>query len=663
MIGLYWGTLIGSRPPENLYLIGSYTAFMVGCKYGLRASQKLQSRANAVLVNFGFNPYQSDVGASSTLNFSVLSSEIDCAVINAEPRRKTGSMFLCYSHLPPTDNEVSYTIAFVLQGVSKTFTVSVEETEILTEKVIFINLGYYIAVYLPGHFLHLINTRHPKLLCHHLLLSGADASMPSLNTNGYLQSLPYSSILDYSSGKMFEVCINQLYLVKFLQTSTLDCHWLAALHCALIYFKDQTETEAQVVSWICDNIGKCSRFDVIQEFIWASLYRRMCPESINLDKLLPYTSLMKWEGEVPGVTCVTEIAEQSVFRALHLKGFWAELHSNLQSFMYLDAEPCCRYYNNSKLLRKQWKQLIEEMKTEERTSSSLRTILQNAEKVLLTLDKWVSDQRIVPLFQEEKDYQQNILMGVMVENMKDHLMRHLQHMGKKKTEELVINYVAKLLELIRNIMETVWRKYNVKNWKFCFKERGSSSEYAVFHIMCHILQATSGMCVPLPPGFQTLHATLGVRCLPLHTLLCYIDHGILRLTETFIKKLLIDFNNSEKNGQLKLSIITRLPEAASQNICHLWDHPISSSLIARNYVEALLQKLGSKQMYPHNSPSYETDSSVFYSDFLPLNYLTKTLTDVKNLAMNPFEEKEYIDAKFVEEIALKQTSILLQLES
>ncbi|MEE6509593.1 hypothetical protein FKM82_026959 [Ascaphus truei] len=56
--------------------------------------------------------------------------------------------------------------------------------------------------------------------------------------------------------------------------------------------------------------------------------------------------------------------------------------------------------------------------------------------------------------------------------------------------------------------------------------------------MCRISEATNRMCMPLPPGFQTLHLLLGVRCLPLETFLHYIDTGVLQLTETFAAKLL-----------------------------------------------------------------------------------------------------------------------------
>lgn len=39
-------------------------------------------------------------------------------------------------------------------------------------------------------------------------------------------------------------------------------------------------------------------------------------------------------------------------------------------------------------------------------------------------------------------------------------------------------------------------------------------------------------------GFHTLHTILGVHCLPLHSLLHYIDNGVLLLTETAVIRLM-----------------------------------------------------------------------------------------------------------------------------
>lgn len=39
----------------------------------------------------------------------------------------------------------------------------------------------------------------------------------------------------------------------------------------------------------------------------------------------------------------------------------------------------------------------------------------------------------------------------------------------------------------------------------CFsKQQGSSEEWTMFHIMCRILEAAEGLCLPLPPGERNL---------------------------------------------------------------------------------------------------------------------------------------------------------------
>uniref|UniRef100_A0A8C0H7F2 Gamma-secretase-activating protein C-terminal domain-containing protein n=2 Tax=Testudinidae TaxID=8487 RepID=A0A8C0H7F2_CHEAB len=146
--------------------------------------------------------------------------------------------------------------------------------------------------------------------------------------------------------------------------------------------------------------------------------------------------------------------------------------------------------------------------------------------------------------------------------------------------------------------------------------------------MSRILEAVNGMCMPLPPGFHTLHIGLGVRCLPLHTLLHYIDNGVLQLTETCAIKLLKDLDNTEKNEKLKFSIFTRLPEAIGHKVSQLWNHPVNSNFIARNSVKLLLDKLRNRQV------------RVWWWQLL---------------------EEDNVNAKFVEETALKHTMMLLGL--
>ncbi|KFP88037.1 Gamma-secretase-activating protein, partial [Apaloderma vittatum] len=613
------------------------------------------------LVNFGYDYCQDQDVASKSLNLQIFTS-------------KAGGLCVCYSLASDSPEEITYSIYFLHKGYNKTFTVSLERTEChRLKEVAFMNLDYYVAAYLPGQFLHLLNIQHPDLLCYSLFLTGEDARMDMLQ-NCSIRSPLVSTVLDCHTGSMYALSISAGAVLRFLRNSKRDSERLAALHCALLYFRHAEDLEMQIIWWISENLSTCNSFDPIQEFIIASLYCQMCPEAHNLGKLLPYTSLLDWIGIIPGVTCATDIISLPVLEFQNSKGFWEKLNSNLESVKY--AELHLHYHSN--VLRREWRNLSEEVnvrsiliglllcsfgdfylftnqREERRTATYLRSIFENAKKVLSHLDTWDSEERLVPLFQEE-DYQQQLLMGLMVAQLKDHLMRHLQYVGKTKIDQIVLDYVANLLNLVHRIMKEVWRRYQLHSHIFCFDERGSAGEFAVFHIMSRILEAANGMCMPLPPGFHTLHLGLGVRCLPLHTLLHYIDNGVLHLTETCVRKLLKDLDNTEKNEKLKFSIIVRLPEALGQKIRQFWNHPINANFIARKYVKLLLENLGNRQC---SRPSPERLSVPV--EFLPLNYLTNMLAEIENQGMSPHEKQDHVNVRFVEETALKHTMTLLGL--
>ncbi|KAJ7396001.1 hypothetical protein BTVI_149370 [Pitangus sulphuratus] len=628
------------------------------------------------LVNFGYDCCQDQDVASRSLNLQVFTS-------------KAGGLCVCCSLASDTPDEIMYSIYFLHKGYNKTFTVSLERTEShQLKEVAFMNLDYYVAAYLPGQFLHLLNIQHPDLLCHSLFLTGEDARIDTLQ-NCSIRSPLVSTVLDCKAGSLYAVSISDSTLLRLLQRSKQDSERLAALHCALLYFQHTEDLEMQVV---------------------------------------------------PGVICATDIISLPVLEFQNPKGFWEKLNSNLESVKY--AEPHLHYHNN--VLRREWRNLSEEM----------------------------------------------------VAQLKDHLMRHLHD------------------------------------------ERGSAGEFAVFHIMSRILEAANGMCMPLPPGFHTLHLGLGVRCLPLHTLLHYIDIGVLQLTETCVRKLLkvlsfcfnfvwnernrpvsltswpgkvmeqitpnaiprhvqtnqgiwpsqhrfmedrccltnlvsfydlvthlvdegkavgivyLDFSkifdtishiilpeklaahgldrctvcwvksvwsarprewwgmelhpagswspvgygvtscwqlvtsgvpqgsvlgpgllhisvgslnkgnkciiyldDTEQNEKLKFSIVMRLPEALGQKVRQFWNHPINANLIARKYVKLLLENLGNRQCTRSIPERFSVPV-----EFLPLNYLTSVLTEIENQGVRPYEKQDHVNARFVEEVALKHTMTLLGLK-
>lgn len=90
----------------------------------------------------------------------------------------------------------------------------------------------------------------------------------------------------------------------------------------------------------------------------------------------------------------------------------------------------------------------------------------------------------------------------------------------------------------------------------------------------------------------------------------------------------------------------------------MWDHPVTSASISRNYVRTLLEKHNKNKGFAFSG----RDKPGFRPEFLPLTYLAKMLSDMEEQAANPFEQHENVDARFVEETALKQTLIQLSFE-
>ncbi|KAK7834895.1 hypothetical protein U0070_022866 [Myodes glareolus] len=375
-----------------------------------------------------------------------------------------------------------------------------------------------------------------------------------------------------------------------------------------------------------------------------------------------------------------------------LTGYWAKLNANLEYVKY--TKPHLHYHNS--VVRREWHNLISEEKTgQRRCTVYVKNILDNAARVVSKVETRAPEPRLIPLLQEE-DRHQRLLVGLMVSELRDHLLRHLQGVEKKKIEQIVLDYVSKqvaeshLVHAGNRLEETQCaslgsppvRKYFPVSLILACKElvtddylcsknpvetnnHGSAAHFEVFHLMTRILDATSSLCVPLPPGFHSLHTLLGVHCLPLYNLLHYIDNGVLLLTETAVTRLMKDLDNSEKNEKLKFSIVVRLPLCTGQKVFRLWDHPMSSNIISRNHVAQMLGSYKkevslSDVQAPRNSM---IGKSSFSTEFLPLNYFVDILAGLESShqASRDFEGHDSVDADFVEEAALKHTSVLLGL--
>ncbi|XP_063073819.1 gamma-secretase-activating protein-like, partial [Engraulis encrasicolus] len=429
---------------------------------------------------------------------------------------KIGSMCVCYTHPVLDKREVSYTIAFVHKGCSKTFTVVLNQEESLSSTTdpqpLFFYTGYYVCVFLAGHFLHLINTRQQDLLCYSLFLTGAEACLGEVGGTRLVGCHGGASLLDLQSGRMYTPNISPAHLMGILRGDWPEAQKLAALQCMTVHKGAEPGLEQQVIDWICEDVMSLEAFDPIQEFILASLYRITHQLSPSLDRVVPYSAVLEKKElpvaltMIPGVKCTPDLLTQPLFKSKgrSTAGFWLELQGVCERVKHFEAGPNPRFrtthtHTHTNKDTQPWSIQQTEQGSDKRRASYQRHLEENTKKVLSMVDSCCLDRRIVPLFQEE-DPQQKALIGQMVDKLREHLTRHLQQLGKKRIDALVLNYVAKLLEVVHHILETLWQKFKLGPHVFCLKQQNSPAEWRVFHVMLRILEATKGLCLPLPPG-------------------------------------------------------------------------------------------------------------------------------------------------------------------
>ncbi|CAI9532781.1 unnamed protein product [Staurois parvus] len=249
------------------YIIPKHSSSVLHCvqfypdesfKYVLEVALEISLAGGVSLVNIGYDPPEErGKGRVNASNLQVFTNQ-------------TGGLCLFYYQPPKESQDITYTVTFLHKGCSKTFKIAerIKDTSnCKLKRLSFINLGTYVAVYLPDHFFHLINTKYPDLMCYHLFLSDEGSRISGICSDCPIQSLISSSVLDSCTGIIFSVTIGQEKLLKFLSESRQDCERLAVLHCFLLHLSLQPQRETQIIEWICENLSTCQTLDPIQEFI------------------------------------------------------------------------------------------------------------------------------------------------------------------------------------------------------------------------------------------------------------------------------------------------------------------------------------------------------------------------------------------------------------
>ncbi|XP_022109506.1 uncharacterized protein LOC110989438 [Acanthaster planci] len=315
-------------------------------------------------------------------------------------------------------------------------------------------------------------------------------------------------------------------------------------------------------------------------------------------------------------------------------------------------------------------------------AASARRVMTPSKKPVITMQPQ-RDASLV-LMEEDAlsrpDSSQDAILSLTQDRLIAHFARHLpSSVSQEKILNMAQEYLTCQLQQVRQLVLLMLHACGYPDPRTIprstvrLNKRPPPMGYQLFHLIERFYMAVQIISFPLPPGFQTFFTIQGFCCLEPAMFLQYVDHGILRLTEEFMTRLMQEVpDDTEDQVNMKIQILARLPKGTAQVLQH-WNHPISMQHLAQQYVADTLREEGvrvsdyrtrqsrSASQLSQSSSNSEGNFSVA-STFPPLSTLLGLL-EARDPKVGPTVKSSedvapslhHLDPKLVEKVALRHS--------
>ncbi|XP_070559067.1 gamma-secretase-activating protein-like isoform X2 [Ptychodera flava] len=604
-------------------------------------------------------------------------------------------------------------------------------------KLQFISLNDYLLVFVPGYVAHLLNVSSELEPCHHIVLPVSDVPHPTKTKGGLAASVEGSqqlvgflhektscdSILDCTSGKAYRVSLSKEGIVNMFRNSRQPATKLALLHLAIVHVREM-DLIKKLMILICSDVMSFDTSELLSEVLVASTYSGMRKQlDKEVLKFLPFTGADTFRGQlekdnsgqqmarftyVPKRKLIEGIISKQPVRQIpgHSEGAVdkrdrrhteAEFWDSIRTHLKLIATNQHRRFNTTSVKHELEVQQHKSMESSEIGNSKVASLpRRNYSTPAINKRAQLQDFSITVPFLEKQDQleiSQETRAGLLVDKLATHLSKNLKRETKVKSYNIATEFVACQLRQSKLLLQMMWTALGYEADAHCvqrlstLKREATEEDHAFFHILERYYYVAEELCYPVPSGFVSLITILGYNCLDNQTFLHYVDAGIFRLNDDFLRAFIQELkkeDNDNESARMKFQIINRLdPQTSMIEALEQWNHPTASRYLSQQYVsEVLLEneddplqddgwekvKVGALSEHSY-SESIQNSMSVVSDDgassfeilsvatFPPLTTLiryieSKETNDTTQLAAKMTKP---IDSKYVEDNALHYT--------
>ncbi|XP_078370920.1 protein pigeon-like isoform X2 [Oculina patagonica] len=487
-------------------------------------------------------------------------------------------------------------------------------------RIFFSSLNDYLMVYLPGHFLHLLNCSTELEPCHHIILQGdavpklfSDDSVPNeprlllylnkeLSTS--LQTGPY--IFDSTSGNAFKYSFDKAALADLFGRTHMPSTRLAILHLAVIHLRHSNLIK-KIFEHLSHDPASPECLDLLQEYLVGATYgtfrRELEREAITL---IPFTCVDTYRGHlekdinrkrITQISCSfvrdVPIEFQNVKSKMKQGALWTALLQNTKRLppRFKLKAPNAHFYE-------------QECDSEEETEVAPHLGLMQSLYRRLSASKFSGSSESLSSqgsnrsrdFLDSTEEQRSVAeikkQNMTIDRLASHLQNHLPREAKVKMQNIAIEYVKcqarqseQLLRLFNQALEFTDNPFTLP-----LSLRGTMREVVFFQLVERYCTAVTELSFPVPSGFRTSMTCLGFRCLDRRMFLQYVDNGVLQLKKGFISRLVNEFEGEREEEGLVFQIICRLKHGTAKDALLHWEHPSKARYLSQRLVEDLLIK-------------------------------------------------------------------------
>lgn len=333
------------------------------------------------------------------------------------------------------------------------------------------------------------------------------------------------TMLDTHSGVIYEYTFDRGTLLRVFDEDNTRLH-IQTLHLACIHMQD-SELVHQIIIHMCSNNPQALTVELMKEFLLGTPYQEMKALAMDsqLLQLLPITT--------SEIADAAQLKKYSLYNA-SLTTFYG--YSNIPGTKILignkEEEWRRRKYPQEKSGSRGGAERINN-KESVSVSQFLRSMFSigNADDSPVPRLSYTGDGLDDGNPDEGVEECCAYPYASFVDALVDYWMTQLPNNSRAKLTQWAYNYRDAQIAQVKRLYGHIY--------KSTVSGDAHNNSGILFQLLERLYIAVEELALPFPPGFHTTLASLGFKCLPRAAFLQFVERGIITLTPTFLRELLV----------------------------------------------------------------------------------------------------------------------------